>query len=120
MSLRTIDPPSILDSMKPVFIAALMIAASSAFAAGRTRSVRPPVAPSVPLAWSAPACQTTSGLPGFYFTLDEGRTVSSNDLPDPINSRVLLATTDVPNRLIAILEGGLYESWDSGCRWFLR
>jgi hypothetical protein len=82
--------------------------------------VRPPAAPNAPAAWSAPACQTSSGLPGFYFTFDEGRTVSSNDLPDPINSRVLLATTDVPNRLIAILERGLYESRDSGCRWFLR
>jgi hypothetical protein len=105
-----------LECMRVAPVIAALLVASAAFGGGeRQRSVRPG-----PAQWRAPQCASVSGLPGVYFSFDEGRTVSSNDFPDPINYMVLLAATDVPNRLIAILDGGLYESQDGGCRWFLR
>src|SRR5438046_1359553 len=93
-----------------------MLIASAAFAAERHRGVNPPNTS----AWTAPACQTVEGLPGFYFSSDQTRTVSANALHDPINVPVLLAITDVANHLLAVLEDGLYESGDAGCHWFFR
>jgi hypothetical protein len=97
-----------------------LISALIAVAAARGRVVRPP-STLPPAAWAAPACTTTTGLRGFYFTRDEGRTLSINTDAIPVNTGVrALVASDVPNRMYAIFADGLYQSVDAGCSWFFR
>lgn len=101
--------------MKRFLIPALILTSVNVSAAGRGRVVRPPAA------WTAPACTATTGLPGFYFTRDEGRTLSINPDPIPVNAGVRsVVITDVPNRMYAISGDGLYESANAGCSWSFR
>ena len=105
--------------MKLAPIAMVFAVASAALADGRQRAVRSPQ-PIVLSSWTATQCSTTSGLPGFYFTRDEGQTVSGNDALPPINANVALMVSDVPNLLFAVLSNSLYESRDAGCHWYMR
>jgi len=104
--------------LKRFLIPVLILTAVNAVAAGRGRVIRTPHG--TPSVWTAPNCTTTYGLPGFYFTRDEGRTVSLNPHPRPVNSGVLVVVTDVPNRMFALFGDGLYDSVDAGCNWSLR
>jgi hypothetical protein len=106
--------------MKRILIPLLVLIAADALAAtGRARATRAPKTPTS-AAWTAPACTATAGLPGFYFTLDEGKTVSTNPHPLPVNMGVVIVPTDVPNRLFGIVGDVLYDSADAGCTWSLR
>jgi hypothetical protein len=104
--------------MRRLLIPVLILTAVNAAAAGRGRVIRTPHGQ--PTAWTAPNCTTTYGLPGFYFTRDDGRTVSVNPLPPPVDIPLHIVATDVPNRMFAILGQKLYDSADAGCNWTVR
>lgn len=104
--------------LKRFLIPVLILTAVNAAAAVRGRVVRTPQ--EKPNGWTAPNCTTTFGLPGFYFTRDEGRTVSINPQPLPVNTGLNVVATDVPNRMFAMLGEDLYDSADAGCSWSMR
>src|SRR6266850_8032688 len=98
-------------------VIAALLAAGSVEAQNRSRSVR---VPAIPSAWITAACQSVSGLPGFHIGAGDGDLISGNDADDPTNTHVLVALTDVPNRMVALLGNRLFESTDAGCQWHVR
>jgi hypothetical protein len=102
---------------RTVAVIVALIAASSVHAQNRSRSVREPAIPS---AWITPACESVSGLPGLHIGAGDADLISGNDADDPTNTQVLVALTDVPNRMVALLGNRLFESTDAGCLWHVR
>jgi hypothetical protein len=96
---------------------ATFILAGAINAQDRSRSVRQP---SISGSWLTPACESVSGLPGLHIAAGYADLISRNDDDDPTNTQVLVALTDVPNRMVALLGNRLFESTDAGCRWRVR